>query len=179
MNQAVELSEEAIADSAARTMDAAFADSDNVDDMYLTFALADEEYGVGIGVVTEIVGMQRIMSVPDMPHYIKGVINLRGKVIPLMDARLRFGMDERPYDDRTVVIVMDVSDALIGLIVDGVSEVLEILPENVDGNSQFGKGGKSVISGIGKSGDRVSILLDTSVLVSDSDVVIPKDIAGI
>lgn len=64
--------------------------------MYLTFALADEEYGVGIGVVTEIVGMQRIMSVPDMPHYIKGVINLRGKVIPLMDARLRFGMVGTP-----------------------------------------------------------------------------------
>lgn len=178
MSQAAELSEDAMNGASARAMDGAFADSDNVDDMYLTFALANEEYGVGIGVVTEIVGMQRIMSVPDMPHYIKGVINLRGKVIPLMDARLRFGMAERAYDDRTVVIVMDVADALIGLIVDGVSEVLEIPPANVDSNGQFGKGGKSVISGIGKSGERVSILLDTSVLVSDNDINLPKDIAA-
>lgn len=175
MNQAAEQNDDVMTAAAARG-DMAFNDADNVDDMYLTFALADEEYGVGIGVVTEIVGMQRIMSVPDMPHYIKGVINLRGKVIPLMDARLRFGMVERPYDDRTVVIVMDVADALIGLIVDGVSEVLEIPPAQVDAHGQFGKSGRSVIQGIGKVGDRVSILLDTQVLVSDSDVTLPADI---
>ena len=105
----------------------------NLAGKYLTFALAEEEYGVGIAAVTEIVGMQRIMSVPDVPHYIKGVINLRGKVIPLMDVRLRFGMPERAYDERTVVIVMDVGDAPIGLIVDGVSEVLEILPRRWTG----------------------------------------------
>ncbi|WP_194096969.1 chemotaxis protein CheW [Marivivens aquimaris] len=174
MTEAAQLTEDALNAAAARG-DAAFADADNVDDMYLTFALADEEYGVGIGVVTEIVGMQRIMSVPDMPHYVKGVINLRGKVIPLMDARLRFGMEERPYDDRTVVIVMDVADALIGLIVDGVSEVLEIPPSQVDAHGQFGKGGRSVISGIGKIGERVSILLDVQVLVSDSDISLPAE----
>ena len=174
MNQAAENTEEALTATAARG-EAAFADADNVDDMYLTFALSDEEYGVGIGVVTEIVGMQRIMSVPDMPHYIKGVINLRGKVIPLMDARLRFGMPEREYDDRTVVIVMDVADALVGLIVDGVSEVLEIPPTQVDGSGQFGKGARSVIHGIGKIGERVSILLDTQVLVSDSDISLPAE----
>lgn len=152
-------------------------DADNIDEMYLTFALANEEYGVGIAGVTEIVGMQRIMSVPDVPHYIKGVINLRGKVIPLMDVRLRFGMPERDYDERTVVIVMDVADAPIGLIVDGVSEVLEIPPAQVDRHAQFGRStSRPVIAGIGRVGDRVAILLDTSVLVSEADVALPADL---
>lgn len=176
MSQAAELQEDNAHAAAARAE--AYNDADNVDDMYLTFALGEEEYGVGIGVVTEIVGMQRIMSVPDMPYYIKGVINLRGKVIPLMDARLRFGMAEKDYDDRTVVIVMDVADALIGLIVDGVSEVLEIPPAQVDNSGQFGKGARSVISGIGKVGDRVSILLDTFVLVSDGEISLPSEFLG-
>lgn len=152
-------------------------DADNIDEMYLTFALANEEYGVGIAGVTEIVGMQRIMSVPDVPHYIKGVINLRGKVIPLMDVRLRFGMAERAYDERTVVIVMDVAEAPIGLIVDGVSEVLEIPPAHVDQHTQFGRANqRTVIAGIGRVGDRVAILLDTAVLVSESDVSLPGDL---
>jgi purine-binding chemotaxis protein CheW len=155
----------------SRTEGLPFTDTDNVDDMYLTFALASEEYGVGIGQVTEIVGMQRIMAIPDMPAYIKGVINLRGKVIPLMDVRLRFDMPERAYDDRTVIIVMDVAEAPIGLIVDGVREVLEIPPAQVDRPSQFGKSaGRNVIAGIGHIADRVSILLDASVLVSETDL---------
>ena len=154
-------------------------DTDNIDEMYLTFALANEEYGVGIAGVTEIVGMQRIMSVPDVPHYIKGVINLRGKVIPLMDVRLRFGMPERAYDERTVVIVMDVGEAPIGLIVDGVSEVLEIPPSQVDRHTQFGRSTtRSVIAGIGRIGERVAVLLDTAVLVSDSDVTLPAEMAA-
>lgn len=162
----------------SRNAGLAVTDTDNIDEMYLTFALANEEYGVGIAGVTEIVGMQRIMSVPDVPHYIKGVINLRGKVIPLMDVRLRFGMPERAYDERTVVIVMDVADAPIGLIVDGVSEVLDIPPSQVDRHAQFGRSSsRPVIAGIGRVGDRVAILLDTAVLVSESDVSLPVDLS--
>jgi purine-binding chemotaxis protein CheW len=157
----------------------ALREADNIDEMYLTFALGTEEYGVNIVGVTEIVGMQRIMPVPDVPNYIKGVINLRGKVIPLMDVRLRFGMPERAYDERTVVIVMDVGDAPIGLIVDGVSEVLEIPPSQVDRHTQFGRSTtRSVIAGIGRIGERVAVLLDTSVLVSDSDVTLPAEMAA-
>lgn len=157
----------------------AIENSDNIDEMYLTFALGTEEYGVGIADVTEIVGMQRIMSVPDVPHYIKGVINLRGKVIPLMDVRLRFGMPEKGYDERTVIIVMDVHDAPIGLIVDGVSEVVEIPPSQMDRHTQFGRAtSRPVIAGIGRIGDRVAILLDTSVLVADGDIAIAADVAG-
>lgn len=154
-------------------------EADNIDEMYLTFALGAEEYGVGIAGVTEIVGMQRIMSVPDVPHYIKGVINLRGKVIPLMDVRLRFGMPERAYDERTVVIVMDVGEAPIGLIVDGVSEVLEIPPSQVDRHTQFGRSStRPVIAGIGRIGDRVAVLLDTEVLVADGDIALSAEIAA-
>jgi len=154
-------------------------EADNVDEMYLTFALGAEEYGVNISGVTEIVGMQRIMSIPDVPSYIKGVINLRGKVIPLMDVRLRFGMPERAYDERTVIIVMDVGEAPVGLIVDGVSEVLEIPPSQVDRHGQFGRSStRSVIAGIGRIGDRVAVLLDTSVLVADGDINLPSDIAA-
>lgn len=152
------------------------SDADNIDDMYLTFALADEEYGVGIGAVTEIVGMQRIMGVPDVPAYIKGVINLRGKVIPLMDVRLRFGMEERAYDERTVVIVLDLDDAPIGLVVDRVREVLEISPDHIDRPAQFGRGGsgRSAVRGLGRLGDRVAVLLDTGALVSDADIALPQ-----
>lgn len=150
--------------------------ADTIADMYLTFDLGDEEYGVNIAGVTEIVGMQRIMPIPDMPRYLRGVINLRGKVIPLMDVRLRFNMPERAYDERTVIIVMEVDDAPVGLIVDGVREVRDIPPSQIDQRGQMGRGGaRSVIAGIGRVGDRVAVLLDPSVLVSDNDIAAARD----
>lgn len=163
-------------DKAATLLDAG---SDTIADMYLTFGIDTEEYGVGIAGVTEIVGMQRIMPIPDMPAFLKGVINLRGKVIPLMDVRLRFGMAERPHDDRTVIIVMEVDEAPVGLIVDGVREVREIPPAQIDRHGQLGRaGGKQVIAGIGRLGDGVAILLDPSVLVSDDDIALARDKAA-
>ncbi|MCT4682158.1 MAG: chemotaxis protein CheW [Roseicyclus sp.] len=149
------------------------ADS-GIDTMYLTFPVGEETYGVPIALVTEIVGMQRVMSVPDVPHYVRGVINLRGKVIPLMDVRLRFGMAERPYDDRTVVIVLEVGKAPIGLIVDGVSEVVDIPTDKLNRSAGYGADGQSVVSALGHVGERVAILLDVPVLVSDVDVAQPQ-----
>lgn len=149
-------------------------DENGIDTMYLTFPVGDESYGVPITLVTEIVGMQRVMSVPDVPHYIRGVINLRGKVIPLMDVRLRFAMAERAYDDRTVVIVLEVGSAPIGLIVDGVSEVVDIPDDRLDHASGFGGDGHSVVKALGHVGDRVAILLDVPVLVSDIEVIQPQ-----
>lgn len=157
-------------------LNAANLEQDTIADMYLSFDIGEEEYGVGIAGVTEIVGIQRIMPIPDMPRYLKGVINLRGKVIPLMDVRLRFSMPERAYDHRTVIIVMEVGDAPVGLIVDGVREVLEIPGSQIDRQSQFTRtGAKSVIAGIGRIEDRVAVLLDPSVLVSDGDLVIARE----
>lgn len=150
-----------------------FNDEDNIEDMYLTFGLAVEEYGIGISYVTEVVGMQRIMEVPDVPPFIKGVINLRGKVIPVMDVRIRFGMEEIDYTERTVIIVLDIDNILIGLVVDHVCEVLEIPAANIDQVSQFG-GGNSVIKGYGKHGDKVAIMLDIQRLVSDQNIDLSK-----
>ncbi|MGZ3217092.1 chemotaxis protein CheW [Paracoccus sp. T5] len=151
-------------------------ETDTIANMYLTFELDDEEYGVGIAGVTEIVGMQRIMPIPDMPVYLKGVINLRGKVIPLMDVRLRFGMPERPHDERTVIIVMEVEEAPVGLIVDRVREVREIAPDQIDRHAHSGRGGgRSIIMGIGRVGERVAVLLDPPVLVSDDDLALLRD----
>lgn len=150
-------------------------EDDGIDTMYLTFPIAEETYGVPIVRVTEIVGMQKVVSVPDVPNYIKGVINLRGKVIPLMDVRLRFGMDERAYDERTVVIVLQIENSPVGLIVDGVSEVVDIPDDKIGRTGVYGNADSSnVVSGMGHVGDRIAILLDVSVLMSDLDIVTPE-----
>lgn len=99
---------------------------------YLTFSLGDEECGINIRNITEIIGLQKITEMPDAPPYVRGVINLRGKVIPILDMRLRFGVDEREYDDRTCIIVVMVDNISVGLIVDTVAEVLDIEHGNID-----------------------------------------------
>ncbi|MEI6745713.1 MAG: chemotaxis protein CheW [Methylococcaceae bacterium] len=144
-----------------------FNDENDINDMYLTFGLGAEEYGIGINFVTEIVGMQRVMEVPDVPTFIKGVINLRGKVIPVMDVRKRFNMPEEVYSERTVIIVLDINGVLIGLIVDNVSEVMEIPESQIDQPPQFGTNREGVIRGLGKQGSKVAILLDAQCLISE------------
>ncbi|KJS44157.1 MAG: chemotaxis protein CheW [Roseovarius sp. BRH_c41] len=167
----------AFADAHAPQTEVHAEPSDSIDTMYLTFPIGTELYGVSIGVVTEIVGLQRIMSVPDVPRYIKGVINLRGKVIPLMDVRLRFGMPEKAYDDRTVVIVLQVSDAPVGLIVDGVNEVLDIPASQIDRTHSFsGAEGRSLVMGLGRLEERVAILLDVNLLVEDDALMPPATV---
>ena len=145
-----------------------FNDENDINDMYLTFGLGSEEYGIGINFVTEIVGMQRVMEVPDVPAFIKGVINLRGKVIPVMDVRKRFNMPEEVYNERTVIIVLDINGVLIGLIVDNVSEVMEIPENHIDQPPQFGANREGVIRGLGKQGNKVAILLDAQRLISEN-----------
>ena len=141
-------------------------EDEHIEDMYLTFSVADEEYAVSISYVTEIVGLQKMVEVPDVPEYIKGVINLRGKVIPIMDVRLRFGLPEIDYYDRTCIIVLEVDEVFTGLVVDAVSEVVEIAPENITPPPSFRKdAGESVISGMGKRDQKVSIILDVNRLL--------------
>lgn len=143
-------------------------DEDTQADKFLTFILGQEEYGIEIKYVTEIIGIQNIAEVPDMPHYIKGVINLRGKVIPVMDVRLRFGLQEREYDDRTCIIVINIDEQSVGLIVDRVSEVLDIPEAQVEPPPRVKSGGSSrFIQGMGKVGDRVKILLNAHQLLFD------------
>lgn len=146
-------------------------DEDAQEDKYLTFILDREEYGIEIRHVTEIIGIQNITDVPDMPPYVKGVINLRGKVIPVMDVRLRFGLEERAYDDRTCIVVINIGEQAVGLIVDRVSEVLDIPKDNIEPPPRVRKGtGSRFIQGMGKVGDKVSILLNAEKVLYGEEV---------
>jgi purine-binding chemotaxis protein CheW len=135
---------------------------------YLTFKLAGEEYGVEILKVREINGLMNITAVPQMPPYMKGVINLRGKVLPAIDLRMRFGLPVAEYTDQTCIIVVDVGQE-IGILVDTVSEVLDIAAADIDPAPTLGVAiDTSFILGLGKVGDAVKILLDIDrVLTSD------------
>ncbi len=133
---------------------------------YLTFVLGTEFYGIDIQFVREIIGMQSITRVPDVPGFIKGVINLRGKVIPVMDVRTRFNMESRAYDDRTCIIVIHVGDWLVGLVVDTVSEVLDIPEADIEPPPEaFGHRQDHFIAGMGKVGNEVRMLLDAQKLL--------------
>jgi purine-binding chemotaxis protein CheW len=141
---------------------------DSIENMYLTFQVADEAYAVNIGCVTEIVGMQRISEIPDVPAYIKGAMNLRGKVIPVMDQRLRFKLPARAYDERTTIIVLDLEGVPTGLVVDQVTDVLTIPKDQIDPPPQWtGQSGQTSVAGLGKLKDCVAIILDVPHLVYD------------
>jgi purine-binding chemotaxis protein CheW len=143
---------------------------DTQEDKYLTFVIGKEDYGIEIRFVTEIIGIQSITKVPDMPSYVKGVINLRGKVIPVMDVRLRFGVEERPYDDRTCIVVININEQPVGLIVDRVLEVLDIQQGEIEPPPRMRKGrGNRFIQGMGKVGDQVKILLDANKLLFNEE----------
>ncbi len=138
---------------------------------FLTFSIGNEMYGIEIQYVTEIIGIQTITEVPELPQYIRGIINLRGKIIPVMDVRLRFKKPFREYNDRTCVIVIDIMDMSIGLIVDSVSEVLQIPDEEIVPPPEAGKGpGNRYIKGIGKAGNDVKLLLDCEKLLSENEL---------
>ncbi len=137
---------------------------------YLTFKLADEEYGVEILKVREINGIMDITAVPQMPACMKGVINLRGKVIPVIDLRLKFGLDEIEHTEQTCIIVVDVGQE-IGIIVDTVSEVLDITGDSIDPPPAMGGAvDTSFILGMGKVGDAVKILLDVDQVLGGGEL---------
>ncbi len=128
---------------------------------YLTFPIQKEEYGIDIQYITEIVGIQGITEVPDMEPFIKGVINLRGQVIPVLDIRIKFGMEEKEYNDRTCIIVVVVEGLSVGLIVDTVSEVVDISSNQIDKTPKIASSDSAkYFKGIGKVDDRVIILFD-------------------
>lgn len=137
---------------------------------FLTFFIGKEAYGIEIKHVTEIIGIQEITEVPELPVYVKGIINLRGKIIPVMDVRLRFSMKPMVYNDRTCIIVIDIQDISIGLIVDNVAEVLDISDENIVPPPDIKTGFQNrYVKGIGKVGSEVKLLIDCDKLLSDDD----------
>lgn len=138
-------------------------DEKNLDDLngrYLSFYIDDTFYGIELFHVTEIISIQPITFVPSLPVYIKGIINLRGKVVPVIDVRLKFGQEERPYDDKTCIIVVLVEDMQVGLIVDSVAEVVSINDGQSNTLPELGRQGERYLSSISKIGDRSILNID-------------------
>ncbi|WP_461834045.1 chemotaxis protein CheW [Desulfothermus sp.] len=136
----------------------------------VSFRLGDEEFGVDIMQVQEIIRMQDITSVPNAPEFVEGVINLRGRVIPIIDLRKRFGLEEKSHDKATRIIVVKVDDLTVGLVVDEVSEVLRIPADTVEPPPPIVAGVESeYIRGVGKLEDRLLILLDLSKTLSKEE----------
>lgn len=147
----------------------------NREGKYLTFTLANEDYGIGILKIKEIIGMMPITSVPQTPTFVKGVVNLRGKVIPVVDLRLKFGMPSIDYTERTCIIVVEISGQTgavkIGIVVDAVSEVLSIKGEDIENTPAFGtRVNTDYILGMAKMGGKVKILLDIDQVLSANDI---------
>ena len=144
---------------------------------YLTFVLANEEYGLEILKVREIMGLMDITDVPRTPDYVKGVINLRGKVIPVMDLRLKFGLEGMEQTKETCIIVVEVNEVQVGLIVDMVSEVLDIPSNDIEDAPSFGTNvDTEFILGIGKAKEKVIMLLDITQVIAGDDLQTLKDV---
>ena len=146
-------------------------EEDTQKDKYLTFLLDNEEYGIEIKFVMEIIGFQAITEVPELPDYIRGIINLRGKIIPVIDVRLRFKKPFKEYNDRTCVIVINIEGLDVGFIVDSVSEVVNISQENVVDPPSSGIGfSNKYIKGIAKNKDDVKLILDCYKLLENENL---------
>ncbi|MCG8620118.1 MAG: chemotaxis protein CheW [Desulfobacterales bacterium] len=156
-------------------MDQAIAETTKEAGKYLTFTLADEGYGIGILKVKEIIGMITITPVPRTPDFVKGVINLRGKVLPVIDLRLKFNMGEIPYTERTCIIVVEIDandeTVLVGIVVDSVSEVQGISPDDIEDPPAFGtRLTTDYILGMGKTDTGVKILLNIDKVLDQADI---------
>ena len=142
-------------------------DDDNIDNLYLTFEVGPEQFALHVAHVTEIVRLQKIFAVPDVPLHIRGVINLRGKVIPLLDVRARFGIDQVAYTDRTVVVVIEVDDTPTGLVVDRVFGIAELAPDEIEPAPATCQPSRtSLVTSVCKRGDNVTFIVDVPTLVN-------------
>ena len=169
----------------AKTIDQAVKAASDKELKYLTFALDNEEYGISILKVKEIIGMMPITSVPQTPMFVKGVINLRGKVIPVVDLRLKFGMQEIEYTERTCIIVVEIAGdtderihTQMGIVVDAVSEVLNIKSEDVEETPTFGTTlNTDYILGMAKMEGGVKILLDIDKVLCSKEFDVVRAVA--
>ena len=147
-----------------------YIEEDTLKGKYLTFPVGKETYAIEIMFVNEIISIQTITEVPELPAYVKGIINLRGKIIPVMDVRLRFKMKSVEYNNRTCIIIIEIKDVSVGLIVDNVSEVMSIADEDIVSPPEMNKGADNVyIKAIGKVGNDVKLILECEKLINDND----------
>jgi purine-binding chemotaxis protein CheW len=144
-----------------------FDDEQSLEHTYLIFAVGAEEYAIPVANVTEIVRLQKVFSVPDVARHVRGVINLRGNVIPLLDVRARFGLEATAYNDRTVIVVIELGGTPTGLVVDAVFDIAEYPEDQVAPPPALSQrsGREHLITGIGKSARRLSFILDVHRLI--------------
>ncbi len=153
-------------------------DLDDLDEQYLTFRLNNQDYGIPILEVQEIKGMTEITPIPNSPVFIKGVINLRGTVVPIIDLRLRFNIEEAEYNDLTVIVVVNIKDKLAGLVVDSVSDVMNASSEQRSEAPEFeGQVNRKFIDGLVQYEDRLVILLDIDKLADAEEMEVDDDVA--
>ena len=156
-----------------------FEEEDTQRGRFLTFTIEDNIYGLAIRFVTEIIGVQTATKVPETPDYVKGIINLRGRIIPLVDVRLKFGKEEIPYTERTCIIVIEVGQVAVGLIVDKVNDVLTLEDHQIALPPSGGSIGfeNRYIESIGKVDDMVLLLLNAEKLLRTEEMDLIESIA--
>lgn len=144
------------------------ATSAGIAEQFLTFTLQNEEYGIEILRVQEIKGLAKVRPIPNSPNYVKGVVNLRGTVVPILDLRDRFGMSSSDYNQFTVIIMVSIRDKVVGLVVDAVSDVLSISKEQIEATPAVGRASDaSFFHGMGKVGEKLVLLLNIDRLLGD------------
>ena len=149
--------------------------------MYMTFKCGRETFGIEIRYVEEIIQYQNITPVPEVEDYVKGIINLRGKIIPVMDVRMRFGQESLPYTDRTCIIVINVNNTVLGLIIESIAEVVTISDADVlpPPTLSYGSEQNKYVYGIGKIGESVKLLLDPKKLINEVNLEETLQTAGV
>ena len=152
-------------------------------DKYVTFKSGNEYFGLKIEYVNEIIVYQEITEIPESDDYIKGLINLRGKIIPVIDVRIRFKQEPMEYTDRTCIIIVNVNDIVVGLIVEKIAEVVEIKEEDILPPPSIVIGGEEKVQNkyvyaIGKVGDSVKLLVDPDRILKDEDIAIIEQAIG-
>lgn len=146
---------------------------------YLTFSLGQEEYGIDILKVQEIRGYDTVTRIANSPDFIKGVINLRGIIVPIVDMRIKFHLDHADYNEMTVVIILNVAGRVIGMVVDGVSDVITLKAEQIKPAPEFGAAiDTKYVTGVGTVDDRMLILVDIERLLSSSDMALLEEAAA-
>lgn len=145
--------------------------STEMEGKYLTFWTDKQLFGIPIVNVVQIVGMQEITEIPEFPRYVKGIINMRGTIIPVIDIRLRFHKDERDYDERTCIIVTNIDGKAVGFAVDAVDEVTEILDDMISPPLNISKDiGNTYLSGVARHEDKVVLILDSTKILSENEI---------
>lgn len=150
---------------------------DEQKDKYMTFRSGNEYFGLKIQYVSEIIPFQTITAIPETEDYIKGLINLRGKILPVIDVRLRFNQEPFEYNDRTCIIVIIVRDTMVGLVVEEIAEVVEISAESILPPPTIMRGDRvqnKYVYGIGRVGNTVKLLIDPDKLLNDNDLSITE-----